>query len=773
MAYQYQPFPKTEGLPAIITPKLAAGPKLQTGTLLRPQEEGPSTKDAITGYLLGSVLGGVAQPLVEKLGQRAQRREGLPNWLQLTERDPLVPQEGVFSSINTDGSLKTKEAIEKELPQHKAENQYYQSLTVPQRDKWIQQKQKADLLYPRYRPSSRLTPFGKIATGLLSIAPAAALDRDSVDTYIKGLSTAQTTEGKRQALELESQLTRLQKRADIQGEAGGKPTAETFHGVVEVSPGNFQQVNWQGQYTDDGRAYIYSQGLTKEVIHQGKRVRVPVDRYPAGHPKEYQPVPKGELYANSAVTGELTPGKLDTTSEKLYYNYDRKPGQPQFAQAYIVQEMVEDPVTKVQRPTQRVYLDLGGTEGRKLLSQVPGRWGEPPPQSFYKPRDPEDIGATTFVDTIQPILDAQTTLATAAPLVHRINILAAGSNKNPQAFSDKSTGMLEWARTWDRDLDVLYDHWGGNTGYNKALRETFRDDGFSYELKLSLDAYNVAQQQGSASQIQMAEDGFKRALQKWSQNADKQDAYLFGSQYVGDSDPESALRLTSILGLDAEGIDTLTSDRMVLVSTQLQLAYMAAAAAGQTSRTLSDKDLANFLAVLGFGTSAKAEDAGRLATLFIADRFNDLDNNEYTVRFTTPGPRGQDELERLLRTQLEIEPDLIQRARGTGTKAEQAQQQVKDEVARMTGMKGNLFIDYNPDGTLKWRTATDRLFQNPALKHFLGPADAPNNSGWFDHFGIPYYKGQNTMRLGVGRNKASAADTSQDDDSYGINKATN
>ena len=44
MAYQYQPFPKTEGLPAIITPKLAAGPKLQTGTLLRPQEEGPSTK---------------------------------------------------------------------------------------------------------------------------------------------------------------------------------------------------------------------------------------------------------------------------------------------------------------------------------------------------------------------------------------------------------------------------------------------------------------------------------------------------------------------------------------------------------------------------------------------------------------------------------------------------------------------------------------------------------------------------------------------------------
>ena len=70
MAYQYQPFPKTEGLPAIITPKLAAGPKLQTGTLLRPQEEGPSTKDAITGYLLGSVLGGVAQPLVEKLGQR-------------------------------------------------------------------------------------------------------------------------------------------------------------------------------------------------------------------------------------------------------------------------------------------------------------------------------------------------------------------------------------------------------------------------------------------------------------------------------------------------------------------------------------------------------------------------------------------------------------------------------------------------------------------------------------------------------------------------------
>jgi len=54
----------------------------------------------------------------------------------------------------------------------------------------------------------------------------------------------------------------------------------------------------------------------------------------------------------------------------------------------------------------------------------------------------------------------------------------------------------------------------------------------------------------------------------------------------------------------------------------------------------------------------------------------------------------------------------------------------------------------------------------------LGPADAPNNKGWFDHFGIPYYKGQNTRRLGVGRNKTPPA-ASQNDDPYGVNKATN
>lgn len=41
----------------------------------------------------------------------------------------------------------------------------------------------------------------------------------------------------------------------------------------------------------------------------------------------------------------------------------------------------------------------------------------------------------------------------------------------------------------------------------------------------------------------------------------------------------------------------------------LQLAYMAAATAGQTGRTLSDKDLANFLDMVGFGATNDAETA--------------------------------------------------------------------------------------------------------------------------------------------------------------------
>lgn len=58
------------------------------------------------------------------------------------------------------------------------------------------------------------------------------------------------------------------------------------------------------------------------------------------------------------------------------------------------------------------------------------------------------------------------------------------------------------------------------------------------------------------------------------------------------------------MGIDLKGIMGDAAYRNVRTrATLLQLAYMAAAANGQTGRTLSDKDLAYHLQIVGFGAS--------------------------------------------------------------------------------------------------------------------------------------------------------------------------
>jgi DNA-directed RNA polymerase delta subunit len=82
------------------------------------------------------------------------------------------------------------------------------------------------------------------------------------------------------------------------------------------------------------------------------------------------------------------------------------------------------------------------------------------------------------------------------------------------------------------------------------------------------------------------------------------------------------------LNLDNDGLKKLVRDRGALVSGQLRLAYAAAAADGQTGTSLSDKDVANFLTQVGFG-SQEATDIGAKISKFVKERLQTFDTGKF------------------------------------------------------------------------------------------------------------------------------------------------
>jgi hypothetical protein len=82
------------------------------------------------------------------------------------------------------------------------------------------------------------------------------------------------------------------------------------------------------------------------------------------------------------------------------------------------------------------------------------------------------------------------------------------------------------------------------------------------------------------------------------------------------------------LNLDSDDFQQLIVDRGMLAAGQLRLAYAAAAADGQTGTSLSDKDVINFLAQLGFGDK-NAELVGKKLTGFVVNRLQNFDSREF------------------------------------------------------------------------------------------------------------------------------------------------
>jgi hypothetical protein len=137
------------------------------------------------------------------------------------------------------------------------------------------------------------------------------------------------------------------------------------------------------------------------------------------------------------------------------------------------------------------------------------------------------------------------------------------------------------------------------------------------------------------------------------------------------------------------------SARARVLAAQLRLAYQAAATAGQTGRTLSDKDLANFLQIVGYGGSQNPEVVKEQLYQFTSGILEDFDGNPTVFNWV----QNPDEFSRYLRKELNIEDSLLKSAlEETGAEARSA---VLDAVQDAVGPAGVQFFKFEQkeDGT--------------------------------------------------------------------------
>ena len=194
-------------------------------------------------------------------------------------------------------------------------------------------------------------------------------------------------------------------------------------------------------------------------------------------------------------------------------------------------------------------------------------------------------------------------------------------------------------------------------------------------LQTYLDAQNNLQP--NDPRLVQAQNQFIKALEAYEAEAD--DALL-----------------TSVFS-QAELPETITdvaSDRVVLKALQIQMAYMAAATAGQTGRTLSDKDLAFFLQAIGFGASSNPEVIKKAMASFIGDMVMAQPTRD---TFTREFIRNPQAVNNYLRDELRISGNMLSKIQDSKTSEQERKTLIDAVEAEIQDKTGSTrFIRFDP-----------------------------------------------------------------------------
>lgn len=630
MPLQFAPPPSfTE--PKNLVPEIKVTPVQRQNIQTRQLSSAPDDDDKTRDMMLAMILG-ASTPLFEKGAVAlAEKIPGISGLLEPKEVEQPQP-----SGAERVAALREKA---KEI---------YEGDPVAQ-EAYIKSRQAARTAIPDspVPPKDTLT---KSAVKMLGgLAPAAALKTSAgasvfADMYGKGLK-AKSDESLDAA---QSQLRTAEARKKLEG--------QLFKGYVEgqtpikffgVHPVTGRQVSRNGVQVRGDR-FVISQGTDYDTVPGSTKI-----------------IPAGQMYLNPILTSNTSSEKRKTEVHQMYIRADGRATSlgesklvtlPDGRDEFQVFIMTPDGPERVTGSNQ--WFPISSDQGLDMFSKS------------LKSMDANSDMGELWADY------AEKQGVTYGTLRGVENILALGEeHKEALTYTGDALAFAELLRAnfegvkylFGDTLDVMEADFSNNENATVGAR--------MLRLKQAKDAFD-------------ADPGNKA-----KEAAFDREFYAFSDLVNKDYANDPLVRLGTGFNLKARSgedkVGETATARARLNSQLLQLAYQAAATAGQTGRTLSDKDLAQFLNIVGYGEQSYDLLKGKL--LDFSSKVEDQFNNQTTIVANLRN--DSEELNRYLKvSNIGITDELLKTAQNNNEEGEEARQEVKDRIAKGAIAASQFFI---------------------------------------------------------------------------------
>lgn len=606
----------------------------------------------------------------------------------------------------------------------------------------------ADAVYGEPTTGRRgLSRTGRVVRDIIAAAPGlAAKTPEGLSLFQKGRESIADVEAAVATARAQQTAAQDKARTDlIRDIAKEDVTRAMFHGAIlrdgESTPTAVSRV---GATMKDGRVMFSSKGQ-------------PFDRDVDGNS-----VKAGEWYFNPALAARLVKAELSTYPDVRMKNLNSSDrNNPEYLSFFP-----RDVVT----PDGRVIREYVAFQGGKEVTQAElNAQGD----NWVKAADQEVAGLKPDSYGFGETNNADSLTASMFPVAHRLLALterAKLTGASPQSL----VGTLA---NFANDLRVNFSSvvtapaYKDSKGFTNHLRKSFstKNGDFqgqnSLELFRSLNTYLDTIASSGKSAHPQALRVFKEDLNRFFQNAQASDYSLAGNFGTDEAQNE-------FFDGVSKNLQAMSADRALMMAAQLQLGYLAAAAAGQTGRTLSDKDLAFFLRIVGFGESADPVLQAEAVTQFISDQLYRAENeaSERNFDYLRDGLDDAQDVEYFLRRTLNIPAEDIETSKSQEvlpTTRKAAQAKIRHILNRRDIQAGNHFTFDEKSNTWRFIGKRERLRNFNHARYFFEPFIFvhPNTDqeieipGWLEKLGVNRFGMGN--RVDVRRNAPQGAPTPQ------------
>jgi hypothetical protein len=633
MALQFAP-PPTFGQPQSLVPDIKVQPVGRQTVPIRQlsQRDRQQEKDETKDYLLGLILGQAAPVIGDLAFKGASKIPGISGLLEDTVPEVKAP---------TRESLAARAAA--------------QGLDPIQTKALIDATMQQEAIRSSARPERQVpTKFGKAVQGIGGLLPAMAIKTPGGaeafgQTYSSGLEAKAASQ---LSLAEAEQKIALERQKAIDAERSNYVGSQQQIKFFGLDPDTGKQIS-RNAIDVKGDRFVISQGTPYDVGADGNLVQ------------------KGQLYRNPILTSNTG---TEARGTPVWRNYMSQDGKARLKMGYSQILQTKDGGTRG-----AIFIKGEGPNGTDLEVGPGNLWVIATSEAALKELKAnlgknEDAEAF-WADRADQANNAATTFRGVATVVDILE-------KNPAALT-VTGGAIPAA------LDTLEANIKGAELYftNSKINDIFSsknddgDDVYKAEERARALRLNILAKKYSENPNDLkVEQEFLRVFAGFRENVNA----TYGAGPLG----ELAI-------FDSSSNQQVASARARVLAAQLRLAYQAAATAGQTGRTLSDKDLANFLQIVGYGVSQNPENVKEQLYQFAGGVLDDFDGNPTVYNWVT----NPDLFARYLRVDLGIDSELMQSA--LEEDGEAARTQLLDKIQESVGPAGGQFFKFEQkeDGT--------------------------------------------------------------------------